>query len=125
MRVHNLERSCARCGKNNPDFDQIAQLEPFGAGNPKPKFMVRNSALTSVRLVGSEQQHLQLQILVGERTIDCIAFNMGYWTDRLTLGSRLDVAGELIADSWNGVKRLKLKLIDLVPHEEQEVNYQY
>jgi single-stranded-DNA-specific exonuclease len=106
-------------------LDQITQLEPFGAGNPKPRFMVRNATLTSSRLVGNDQKHLQMQVLVGERTIDCIAFNMGYWADKLTLGSRLDLAGELIGDTWQGTKKLKLKLIDIAPHEQKEVDYQY
>ncbi len=40
----------------------LQQLEPLGVGNPKPKFLIRNLKINSVRLVGTSQQHLQMQL---------------------------------------------------------------
>jgi single-stranded-DNA-specific exonuclease len=102
-------------------FEEVAKLEPFGVGNPKPKFYINQAQVMTHRLVGAEQQHLQLQVLVGNRVLDCIGFNMSYHAQKLSMGALIELAGELMADVWNGAKKLKLKLIDLKIHE-QNVN---
>jgi single-stranded-DNA-specific exonuclease len=94
-------------------YEEIAKIEPFGMGNPKPKFLLENVQVLSHRLVGAEQKHLQMQIGIGSRTLDCIGFSMAYLANQAVVGSQVDVAGELMADSWNGVKKLKLRLIDV------------
>jgi single-stranded-DNA-specific exonuclease len=43
-------------------YNLLTKLEPFGVGNPKPKFLIKNLKINSVRLVGGEKQHLQLQL---------------------------------------------------------------
>jgi copper chaperone CopZ len=42
-----------------------------------------------------------------------IAFNMAYVCDTVPVGSMVDLAAELIADTWNGMRRLKLRVVDL------------
>ena len=93
--------------------EDIARLEPFGEGNPVPGFMVKDVELVNFRLVGAKQQHLQLQVRAGETALECIGFNFSYIAGKLTAGVRLDLAGELITDSWQGMKKLKLKLLDI------------
>jgi single-stranded-DNA-specific exonuclease len=93
--------------------EDIARLEPFGEGNPVPSFMLKNVELINFRLVGAKQQHLQLQVRAGDVPLECIGFNFGYIAPKLTGGVKLDLAGELITDSWQGMKKLKLKLLDI------------
>jgi single-stranded-DNA-specific exonuclease len=93
--------------------EDIARLEPFGEGNPVPNFMVKGVELVNFRLVGAKQQHLQLQVRAGEVPLECIGFNFGYIANKLTAGVKLELAGELITDSWQGMKKLKLKLLDI------------
>ncbi len=94
-------------------FEDIAQLEPFGQGNPKPIFALRDARVTSFRAVGANKQHLQLQVMVGQTQLDCIGFSMAHLSARMDFGSKISVAGELMADSWNGNKKLKMRLIDI------------
>jgi single-stranded-DNA-specific exonuclease len=94
-------------------YDEVALLEPFGMGNPKPKFLVEDAKLISFRLVGQAQTHLQMQVLVGETLLECIGFSMGYFAAKLEVGRMINLAGELIADSWNGTKKLKMRIIDI------------
>lgn len=94
-------------------YAEIEALEPFGAGNPKPKFALAGVKVMSHRLVGQTAQHLQLQVLCGDTFLDCIGFSMGYLASKLDVGREVSLAGELMADSWNGTKKLKLRLIDL------------
>lgn len=91
----------------------LAKLEPYGAGNPKPVFMLAGVNLVSYKLVGTEQQHLQLKVMLDNILLDCIGFNMSYLATKFTDNVELDLAGELMVDSWNGSKKIKFKLIDL------------
>lgn len=93
--------------------EDIARLEPYGEGNRVPGFMVKNVELVNFRLVGATQKHIQLQVRVGETPLECIGFNFGYIANRLTAGVKLELAGELLTDSWQGMKKLKLKLLDI------------
>jgi single-stranded-DNA-specific exonuclease len=94
-------------------YEEIALLEPFGMGNPKPKFLIEDAKLISHRLVGQSQNHLQMQVLVGETILECIGFSMGYFSAKLETGKIINLAGELIADTWNGNKKLKMRIIDI------------
>jgi hypothetical protein len=57
----------------------------------------------------------------GEVIIDAIAFSMGYLANTLTENAIIDVAGELLADEWNGARKLKLRLVDIRIHEIDQV----
>lgn len=94
-------------------YAEIEVFEPYGAGNPKPKFMLDNCTVTSYRLVGANSQHLQLTLLCNETILDCIGFSMGYLSAQIDAGKEIAVAGELMVDSWNGTKKLKMRLIDV------------
>ena len=43
-------------------FNLITQFEPFGVDNPKPKFLVKNAQIVSVRMVGKPGNHMQMQL---------------------------------------------------------------
>lgn len=94
-------------------FDQVVQLEPFGMGNPKPKFLIEKAFIQSLRAVGATQKHLQFQVKIGAAVLDGIAFNMSRLLDQYQTGESVDLAVELLQDAWNGQKKLKLRLIDI------------
>jgi len=87
----------------------ISQLEPFGTGNPRPKFLIKGAAIVSQKAVGTGVKHLQLRFKIGSKIIQAIAFNFR----PLEKLENLDIACELIEDGWNGKKQLKLKIIDI------------
>ncbi len=91
----------------------VAKFEPFGVDNTKPKFLVEGLSVRSVRLVGASQQHLQLQLQAGDRQIGAIVFNASDFAKNVNLGDTIDVAAELVADSWNGRQSVKLRVIDI------------
>jgi single-stranded-DNA-specific exonuclease len=101
-------------------FDDVLALEPFGAENPKPVFAIPEARIKSFKAVGATQQHLQLKVMKGEAAIDCIGFNMAYLAPRLEFGNSIDLAGELMVDSWQGIKKLKMRLQDI--HFEQDIH---
>lgn len=93
-------------------FDKLEELQPFGVGNPKPIFLIHNAELTGAKKVGNDK-HAQLTFSVEGRPLQGIAFSMAYVCDTVPLGSTVDIAGELIADTWNGMRRLKLRVVDI------------
>jgi single-stranded-DNA-specific exonuclease len=91
----------------------LQQLEPFGVGNPKPKFLISGMEIKSARQVGANKQHAQLQLQKGERQVSAIAFNFNPLEKSFKVGDTIDVAAELIADQWNGRQEVKLKIVDV------------
>jgi single-stranded-DNA-specific exonuclease len=104
--------------------EQVEQLEPYGMGNPKPLFLVSGAQVRSHRIVGNGQKHLQLQIGLADRVVDCIGFNLAYLAERLNGYKVIDLAVELLADSWNGNTKLKLKVVDIRSSQEAGVTSQ-
>lgn len=93
--------------------DLVAQLEPFGVGNPKPRFLVTGAVVTTLRCVGSASEHLQMAISINGVPVESIGFNMAYLYDKISVGNKVDLAVELLANTWNGYRKIKLKLLDL------------
>jgi single-stranded-DNA-specific exonuclease len=98
--------------------EALAGLEPFGAENPRPLFLVRRAHIMQYRLVGATGQHVQAKLLVGDTTIDAIGFNLAYAVPNFNPTEPVSLAGELITDSWNGMKQLKFKITDIKAYDE-------
>ena len=109
-------------------YDQIAKFSPFGEGNPKPLFLVRNLKISQMRIVGNGGKHLKLKLTAQrggngniavssqdslQKTFDAIGFSFGGCIKKINQGDLVDVVFELIADEWNGMRQLQLKIIDL------------
>ncbi len=41
-------------------YDEVSKLAPFGIGNPKPVFLLRDSVVHDVRVFGKHNEHLEL-----------------------------------------------------------------
>src|SRR3989440_8588114 len=92
----------------------LAALEPFGAGNPRPVFMTRGWRVMSEPQIIKEQ-HLKMRV-AGE---DNRPFEAIWWRGveeavaTPQANQRIDLAYELEANRWNGDIRLQLNVRDL------------
>jgi len=120
--VLELEAELAEQDISMETYEELEKLEPFGVGNPKPKFLLAGARVLEHKLVGANKQHVQTRLALGDKIFDCIGFSLAYLADGYPAGSTVDIAGELIADSWNGLKKLKFKLIDMRTHEQTAGN---
>lgn len=85
----------------------IETLQPFGAGNPQPRFLLQNVRLAKSRLVGATKNHLQC--FAGG--IKAIGFGLGpLITDT---HAPLDLVCRLGIDEWNGRKTPQLYIEDM------------
>lgn len=99
----------------------LESMEPFGEGNPRPKFMARNLSVAAVDRVGNGGKHLRLTVAGSTGgTKKMIGFNLGDWARKLELGERVDVALELGVNEWNGNRELQMKIVDLRLSEKDQ-----
>ena len=92
---------------------QVALLEPFGVGNPRPLFCGRGWELSSWRLVGADQKHLKLNLAAGEHRADPIFFSAAALEPSLGRGRRFDLAFTLGEGRYGGRPVLDMVLKDL------------
>jgi single-stranded-DNA-specific exonuclease len=90
---------------------QIQGLAPFGSGNPTPAFVSRHVEVADLRHIGSKSDHLALKLKQDGIVWDAIGFRLGSRIQETT--GLLDIAYNLDIDRWNGVEKLRLKLLDL------------
>ncbi|MBI5448880.1 single-stranded-DNA-specific exonuclease RecJ [Candidatus Gottesmanbacteria bacterium] len=92
-------------------WQQIRGFEPFGFGNAEPVFATRGVVVGDVRLVGKDKKHLKLRIQ--SLTIDAIAFGLGELYGKFTPDKPVDIAYSIDMNTWNGNRKLQLKIKDI------------
>lgn len=89
-----------------PRASELAILEPVGAGNPEPSFLVENADVEDVRVVGSG--HLKLVVRRGALRVHAFGYQMGEDVERL--GERCSIVGWLRPDTFRGDEHVEMKL---------------
>ena len=101
----------------NLDFyNKISLLQPFGSGNPEPKFMIENLSTVSGKVVGDK--HIK-SVLIGNdgSTIKSIAFNAvdndlgGYLLKKNK--KSFNIAGKLSLNEWRGQSNVEFIIDDI------------
>lgn len=95
-------------------YQGIQQLAPFGMKNPEPVFAARGVIINEAKVVGKDKRHLKLKLQIKDsKPLDAIAFGMGDRSKELRVGEKIDVAYSLSLDTWNGNRKLQLKIKDI------------
>ena len=101
----------------NCDF--IEQCEPFGEGNPKPKFLISDVQVLYAKKVGLDGKHLKLSL--GDKTndVNAIAFGMG---DKLNdLQSSVEIIANMEKNTFNGKTTSQLAVEYIGFNKENEL----
>jgi len=106
------------CEISRPVYNEIQKMAPFGAGNREPIFVSRGVEITGVTCVGREKNHLKCSISQTDQdkfrnNFEAIGFGMGDRREEFKTGQLFDIAYQITDNSWNGVSRLQLKLLDV------------
>lgn len=91
--------------------DELSALEPFGIGNPEPRFLTTDVMLEPGRFVGAGGQHLSLTVTDGTMSLDAIWFNTPYRTQE-DIPPKADIVYRVQVDEWRGRRRVKLVVLD-------------
>lgn len=102
--------------------EELKKLEPFGAANPQPMFVIKDLILKEKKLMGSNKEHLRLTL---EK--DSQSFNAIWWSKGdipLHSGDRADIAFYPQINTFNGNTSVQLIIKDLhsdaIEVEEQD-----
>lgn len=96
-------------------WEDMEKFEPFGEGNPKPRFASYNLKIEQVQAIGNDGKHLKVMVTQDENPNlhKLIGFSFGDWCARLNVGDKIDIVFEFDVNEWNGNRELQLKIIDL------------
>lgn len=94
--------------------EQLSQLEPYGAGNPRPVFALLGATVDALQSVG-QGKHLKLRLSKGTCRFDAIFFSVTPEECGIAAGSRVDAAFYLQVNTFRGSTTLQLQLIDIRP----------
>jgi len=96
-------------------YNQIRKFEPYGIGNPRPVFLMKGVKIISLRLVGVDKKHLKFLLASPDQNMsfDAIGFDLHYFSQTLQVNDKIDVVFTIDEDTWNGQKKLQLKILDL------------
>ncbi len=91
--------------------EEISKLEPFGASNPSPVFVMRNLKLKEKRLIGENKDHLRLKVQAANEEFTCLWWSKGDIS--LVSGDTLDLAFHPQINEYNGNISVQLIIDDI------------
>lgn len=92
---------------------ELDLLEPFGEANRRPVFVFRNLKIDSIRAL-SDGKHLKMTVKDGNTVVSAIGFNMGQYTKEYMIEDRIDIAGTLEINSFNGRDSIQINIKDIM-----------
>ncbi len=97
-------------------FKEVSRLAPFGAGNPKPLFLLSNMTITGVRRFGKEQNHVEVMLECRESGKSARAFEFFKSPQDFSLppeaGQFANMLATIERDSYRG--GLALRIVDVL-----------
>lgn len=102
----------------------LDKLEPYGAGNPRPRFLAAGLKVEGARLIGSGevQKHMDFRVRQGDTMIRCVAWNMADRLDELlSTDGDCCLAFTPKINEWKGSRKIELQVTDLKPGKTVEL----
>ena len=104
--------SCA--GATLELLEQIEQAGPFGAGNPQPRFGLREVSVVNISVMKEKHLRLVLADKNGKGRLNAVAFSVAGTTlgEALTSRKTLHLAGSLKKNQWQGNTSVQFMIDD-------------
>jgi single-stranded-DNA-specific exonuclease len=99
--------------------EQIEQLSPFGAGNPRPVLCATGLRLAEPpKRMGNGERHLTLRVVQQQTSLRAVGFGLADWVDELAQHhGPLDLAFRPVINTFRGQSRVELHLVDWRPSQ--------
>lgn len=103
------------------ELSRLAKLAPFGVGNPKPVYALRDVRVRSVAWFGSGEEHLRLTIERREpnSTVEAISFfakrELGRACEQLTENMAITMLATLERDTFTKGQPARLRITAIAP----------
>ena len=99
---------------NKQVVEELSLLEPYGESNGMPIFAFKDLKIDSIRSL-SEGKHLKLTLKSDKNTyVNAIGFNFGEYANDYKIGDRVDIAGNLEINTYNGVDSIQINIKDIM-----------
>jgi single-stranded-DNA-specific exonuclease len=92
--------------------EQLGRLAPYGPGHLEPILAVTGMRLVEARRVGQTEAHASFRLRRGAEAFDAIAFALDPDRPLPEPGTAVDLVGTLEHDTFGGLPRLRLRLLD-------------
>ncbi len=95
-------------------LEQIEQAGPYGAGNPQPRFGLREVSVVNISVMKDKHLRLVLADKNGKGRLNAVAFNVANTTlgEALTARKTLHLAGTLKKNAWQGNTNVQFMIDD-------------
>ncbi len=95
-------------------LSQIEKLSPFGVGNIKPIFLIKNVKPISIKAFGKGKTHTEVIVQGPKGPIQAVAFfkTPDQFT-ALSIDNTIQVVGSLERSYWRGSSPLRLRIVDI------------
>ena len=97
-----------------PNVQQLDELEPCGAGCPRPVLYMRNMTVTDLSEVGGGK-HLRLRLSKGPFTWGAIFFSTNAQRAAVAQGDVVDIAFTPQINEYRSMRSVQLNLVDIRP----------
>lgn len=111
--VINVDAKVDLANVDKSTVESLKQLEPYGEGNKMPIFEFKNLKIDSIRSL-SEGKHIKMTLKDKNTIINAIGFNLGNLVDEYKIGDKIDVAGNLEINTFNGAESLQINIKDAI-----------
>lgn len=89
-------------------LELLERFEPYGEGNPRPKFLMREADVVNVKLFGSDQSHSRIELrpkTFSPKTLELIAFRR---TLECPKNKKISCSYSVNKNEWNGRVSIQL-----------------
>jgi len=93
----------------------LERFEPYGQGNPKPKFITRGVTLAALQTMGKEKNHLRFTFESSDRYLQGVQFKT---TATYPVGSRFDIVYALNENHFRGETTIQL-IVEAITKNDQ------
>ena len=92
----------------------LDKLSPYGPGNMRPKFAVRNVEITGApKVIGKTGEHLRFKVKQGLKSFSAIGFGLSKKYELLITGQPVDIACVVETNEWHGNTSIQLNVRDI------------
>ena len=98
---------------------KVEKLAPFGIGNPKPVFLLRDISVREISHFGKGEEHLKIKIDVngGKESIDAVTFfvkgALARTTNSLAPNALVNILAHIERDAFSRSNPVRLRLLDM------------
>ncbi|RDI44115.1 single-stranded-DNA-specific exonuclease RecJ [Falsibacillus pallidus] len=100
-------------------INEMNLLAPFGMNNPKPKLLIKDVNLSTIRKIGSDSNHLKVVLASESASLDGVGFGLGDKADHISPLSKVSLIGELSINEWNNNRKPQVFVQDIAVGEGQ------